>query len=75
MLRRLNITIPEEIAKELDKVPNKSKFIAQALSEKIKRIKREKLIKELKEGYRATREEDNVLNKDWEQITIEGLKK
>ncbi len=75
MLRRLNITIPEDVAKELDKVPNKSKFIAQAVSEKIKRIKKEKLIKELKEGYRATKEEDKALNEEWEKITIEGLEK
>ena len=75
MLRRLNITIPEDVAKELDKVPNKSKFIAQAVSEKIKRIKKEKLIKELKEGYRATKEEDKALNEEWKKITIEGLEK
>ncbi len=75
MLRRLNITIPEDVAKELDKVPNKSKFIAQAVLEKIKRIKKEKLIEKLKEGYRATKEEDKALNEEWEKITIEGLEK
>ncbi len=75
MAKRLNITIPDEIARELDKIPNKSKFIAQAVADRIEEIRRENLIKKLKEGYRATRKEDKIINEEWEQATLEGLEK
>jgi len=71
-VKRLNITIPEELTQEIKDLPNKSRFIAQALREKLERVKREKLDSLLIEGYKATREEDKRIDKDWEKITLEG---
>jgi metal-responsive CopG/Arc/MetJ family transcriptional regulator len=71
-VKRLNITIPEELAQEIKDLPNKSRFIAQALREKLERVKREKLDSLLIEGYKATREEDKRIDIDWEKITLEG---
>lgn len=71
-MKRLNITIPEELAQEIKDLPNKSRFIAQALREKLERVKREKLDSLLIEGYKATREEDKRIDIDWEKITLEG---
>ena len=53
-MKRLNITLPEEIAQELKYIPNKSSFISEAVKEKIERINKEKLDKLLIEGYKAT---------------------
>jgi len=72
MIKRLNITIPESLAKKIDKLPNKSQFITEAVKEKLEKIEVEKLKKELEEGYSSTRIEDQKVNKEWEKITLEG---
>ena len=71
-LKRLNITLPEEIAQEIKYIPNKSAFISEAVKEKLDRINKEKLDKLLIEGYKATRKEDKEINQEWEKITLEG---
>ena len=73
-MKRLNITLPEELTREIENISNKSRFIAEALEEKLTRIKKEKLNKLLAEGYKATKEEDKKINKEWENITLEGWK-
>ena len=71
-MKRLNITLPEEIAQEINDIPNKSGFISEAVKEKLERINKEKLDKLLIEGYKATRKEDKEINQEWEKITLEG---
>jgi len=71
-MKRLNITIPDEIIKEIEDIPNKSQFIAVALKEKIEMIKKKELDNLLIEGYKATRNEDKKINDDWERVTLEG---
>jgi len=71
-MKRLNITLPEEIAQEIKYIPNKSGFISEAVKEKLERINEEKLDKLLIEGYKATRKEDKEINQEWEKITLEG---
>lgn len=71
---RLNITLPEEIAKKLSKIPNKSRFIAQVLKEKFEQQEKEKLKSELKEGYRSLSKEMEKINKEWEKVDLEGWK-
>jgi len=71
-MKRLNITLPEEIAQEIKDIPNKSAFISEAVKEKLERINKEKLDKLLIEGYKATRKEDKEINQEWEKITLEG---
>lgn len=70
-MNRLNITLPEELYEELKPIPNKSRFIADALRNQFNKIKRMKLDKLLIEGYKATKEEDKKLNEEWEEITLE----
>ncbi|TET45231.1 hypothetical protein E3J59_04090 [Candidatus Aerophobetes bacterium] len=73
-MKRLNITLPDEVVREIKDLPNKSRFIAEALKEKLERIEREKLDRLLVEGYKATKEEDKRIDKEWEKITLEGWK-
>ena len=73
-MRRLNITLPDEVIREIKDLPNKSRFIAEALKEKLERIEREKLDRLLVEGYKATKEEDKRIDKEWGKITLEGWK-
>ena len=50
MNMRLNILLPEETVKNIKRITPKrglSRFLAEAASEKIKRIEREKVLKEL----------------------------
>jgi len=71
-LKRLNITLPEEIAQEIKDITNKSRFISEAVKEKLERINKEKMDKLLIEGYKTTRKEDKEINREWEKITLEG---
>ena len=71
-MKRLNITLPEEIAQEIKSILNKSGFISEAVKEKLERINKEKLDKLLIEGYKATRKEDKEISQEWEKITLEG---
>jgi metal-responsive CopG/Arc/MetJ family transcriptional regulator len=71
-LKRLNITLPEEIAQEIKYISNKSGFIAEAVKEKLDRINKEKLDKLLIEGYKATRKVDKEIDQEWGKITLEG---
>ena len=73
-MKRLNITLPEEVVHEIKNFPNKSRFITEALKEKIGRIKKEKIDKLLIEGYKATKEEDKRIDEEWEKVTLEGWK-
>lgn len=71
-MKRLNITIPNELNQELETIPNKSRFIAEALREKLERGKKRKLETLLIEGYKATKKEDKKVNQEWEQVAMEG---
>lgn len=73
-MKRLNITLPDSLIEEIKDLSNKSRFIADALKEKLERIKREELDRRLIEGYKATKEEDKKINEEWEKITLEGWK-
>ena len=66
MVKRLYITIPNELNQELETIPNKSRFIAEALREKLERGKKRKLETLLIEGYKATKKEDKKVNQEWE---------
>ncbi len=71
--KRLNITVPEDVADILKGVKNKSAFISEAVREYKKQKDKEKLIAELKEGYLSTAKEDIELSKDWEVTINDGI--
>jgi len=71
-MKRLNIILPEKIAREIKDIPNKSRFISVAVKEKLDRINKEKLDELLVEGYKATRKEYKEINQEREKITLEG---
>lgn len=72
---RLNITLPKEVAESLNRMtePRKrSRFISAAIVERIERRQKEKLEKDLEEGYRATRQEALAISKEFETADLEG---
>ena len=72
---RLNITIQEELARQLDKLVGprkKSHFIAEALEQRIGEIQKEELNKILEEGYKARKEESLSIAKEFEAVDVEG---
>jgi predicted CopG family antitoxin len=71
-MKRLNITIADNLYQELESLPNKSRIISEALREKLERDRRKKLDALLVEGYQAGRNEDKKLTEEWEKITLEG---
>jgi len=72
---RMNITIPEDLARQLDQLVDsrkKSRFIAETLKERVKKIEEDKLQKMLEEGYKRRKEESLSVSRDFESIDLEG---
>jgi len=72
---RMNITIPEDLARQLDQLVDsrkKSRFIAETLKERVKKIEEDKLQKMLEEGYKSRKEESLSISRDFESIDLEG---
>jgi len=70
-MKRLNITLPEKVAEAIEVYGNKSKFITEAIIEKIEKDKTAKLENLLVEGYKNEKSEDKKINTMWEDITLE----
>lgn len=71
-MKRLNITLPDRVAEALINYSNKSKFIAEAVIQKIEKDNKEKLDKLLIEGYKTESKNDKKVNKEWENVTLES---
>ncbi|MGR3179146.1 MAG: hypothetical protein ACUZ8E_13930 [Candidatus Anammoxibacter sp.] len=71
-MKRLNITLPDELCLKLKALPNKSRFIAETLNDKFDKEEQQMLDDLLIEGYKSSNKDDNKLNKEWENITLEG---
>ena len=71
---RLNITLPAALAKELKRitVPRKqSQFVAEAVEQRIKKLKKQQLEKVLAEGYKATSKDGLEITKEFESVDLE----
>ncbi len=69
---RMNIMMPEALAEHLKKVPNKSRYIAEALEERIQRERSKKLREQLAVAYTESAEEDRAEAKLWEGTLQDG---
>ena len=72
---KMTFTIPEEIADELQAViakSQRSRFVANAVTEKLQAAKEERLKRELIESYIERYEEDRLFSKEWDAATLEG---
>jgi metal-responsive CopG/Arc/MetJ family transcriptional regulator len=72
---RMNITSPEDLARQLGQLVDsrkKSRFIAETLKERVKKIEEDKLQKMLEEGYKRRKEESLSISRDFESIDLEG---
>ena len=72
---RLNITLPKELAQQLDNAvapKKKSSFIAEAVRDRLQEIQNERLSALLKKGYAATHVEAKELAQEFETADLEG---
>jgi metal-responsive CopG/Arc/MetJ family transcriptional regulator len=72
---RMNITLPEELAQQLNKLigpRKKSHFITETLKERIERIQNEELQKMLEEGYKVRKKESQSIAEEFESADLEG---
>ena len=70
---RMNITLPNEIAVELKKAPNRSAFIAASLVEKFERDKKTRLERVLAKAYADANKEDKEIAQDWDNTVGDGI--
>jgi metal-responsive CopG/Arc/MetJ family transcriptional regulator len=72
---RMNITIPEQLARKLDRLVSprkKSMFIVHSLEEYIQGMDREELKARLKEGYKVRRDEGLRIAEEFRKVDLEG---
>jgi metal-responsive CopG/Arc/MetJ family transcriptional regulator len=72
---RMNITLPEQLARKLDRLVSprkKSKFIVETLEDCIERMERKELEAKLKEGYKVRRDEGLRIAEDFQGADLEG---
>jgi len=72
---RVNITIPDHLARKLDKMVSprkKNKFIVETLEERIPRMEREELTSNLEEGYKERRDEGLKIAEEFKTVDLEG---
>jgi hypothetical protein len=70
---KVSITLPVEVAEILSKVPDKSKFVAEAIKEYHLKKQKKVLFQKLKEGYIRSKTEDKEICKEWETTTGDGV--
>ena len=71
---RLNITLPDELVKELNQFVEprkKSRFIATTLRERLKKLQKERQEQILKEGYQTRAKENEEISKEFIPIDLE----
>ena len=72
---RLNITLPSDIAADLDSMigaRRKSRFIAEAIRYRLEQIRHQQLQKDLAEGYQASSQEGMALASEFEIVDLDG---
>ena len=72
---KMTFTIPEDVAREFRDIVaerKRSAFVTNALREKLRKVEAERLRQQLIEDYKETREEDRLINEEWEAVTLEG---
>lgn len=70
---RLNITLPDDVARILSGVKNKSAYIAEAIRERRQLEEKEKMRKKIEAAYREAAKEDYETYKEWEDTLKDGL--
>ena len=71
---RLNITLPKGLVQSMNKMtgPRKrSRFIAEALRQRIDQLEKEDMEKLLEKGYQAVAKESLALTKEFEDADLE----
>ncbi|OPL10697.1 MAG: hypothetical protein AVO38_13625 [delta proteobacterium ML8_D] len=72
---RLNITLPKELVVSVNRLagPGKrSRFIREAIKQRIEKKEMEELERVLEEGYRATGAQSLAITKEFEVCDLEG---
>ena len=69
----MNISLPNDLARDLKRMKNKRRLITEALRERVRLESKKVLKKLLIEGYKKSVIEDRELNKDWDTTTGDGI--
>lgn len=72
---RTTVIIPDELVEEVGRLAAGeplSRFVRESVAERVARLKREQLIRDMEEGYRAEAC-DPSLDSEWENVEVDGL--
>jgi hypothetical protein len=69
----MNIMMPDNLALRLKAVSNKSRYIAEALEEKIQRERSRQLREDLARAYASAAAEDSVVACEWGGSLHDGV--
>jgi len=72
---RINVTLPRDVIESLNHVAgprSRSRFIAESVREYIRKLKADKLEKQLEEGYCAAAAANIAMAEEFEAVDLEG---
>lgn len=72
---RMNIIMPDEIAEHLKSVGNKSRYVVEALQEKIQRERTRQMRTLLAGAYTSVADEDVLVSREWAATSSDGSEK
>ncbi len=70
---RINITVSDDVGKELKRIKNKSQFISQTLRERFMAERKKETERLLEEAYKKAAKEDAHLAKDLDAVSGDGV--
>lgn len=69
----MNITVPEDVVKDLAHIKNKSRFITETLRERFSKERKKAMDRLLQESYKKSAQEDKVIAKEWDGLSADGI--
>ncbi|MCD4750748.1 MAG: hypothetical protein K8R59_15355 [Thermoanaerobaculales bacterium] len=72
---RTTVIIPDELVEEVGRLAAGeplSRFVRESVAERVARLKREQLLRDMEAGYRAEAR-DPSLDSEWENLEVDGL--
>lgn len=70
---RMNITLPDDVARRLKRIKNKSAFIAESLKERFEHLEEEQLLSQLEAAYKTEALEAAHDVEIWDGVVADGL--
>lgn len=70
---RMNITLPEDVARQIEGIKNKSAFIAESIKERLEHLREAQLSRQLEAAYKEEAVEASGEVEVWDGVSADGI--